>query len=484
MNNDMSAENLYQNRFNVSIPDELYQTESDQDESGQSDYALPSSEVNIGAMLQTARDTMRERITKAEQDLWEAPIWGRHLSYKDMIQDPADSMLLFEPRTGALRIGDLGQDLDPALGTYYDLPGRTYEAVGGLNENRGERYYVSIDPEKPTAKEKLPIMLEDILEGLETVDRVDRETMQPKDYMSYLGVLDTTKQHALVALHALTFPERSGKFRETVYYQQHRAQAVDLVTKTNRMFYQALLGREFDPELSLHTLAEEATHLMHYLEDHETPANHFKSQEIDHPLVIGLGAFQNAVQHPDADIIIAIPSGGTQVGIATQLAEEILYDRKVDIGLLPLSLHSGSTHLPEHFNIDKAIAYLSDHFNLKGKNVLVTEDNSNTGRTAQTAKEALTAVGAGEVHITITEADVHRVMLKQLSDKKPSQVVNLGHPDFQSTAGIVPILNTTRSGDVQIRKIQANRVLRRSKMQRQQQEQQSTVEPDEELVRQ
>ncbi len=456
----MNYESIIAKRFSIPIPTELVHEDNVVPESDEiSSYVLHTGNFDLAEMLQIAQATMAERVPIIEDAIWKGEVvWGRHFSYKDWIADDKKKAFSdFEPRTGAIRLGEVGKIEVPQLHTFYSQDKRLYKPNSKHTENRGPNYYVAID-DAMTSREKLSVMENDIEDALVCIVDLDRDMLAPHDYLHYLGIYDVLKQHALSQYFALTYPERSGIFEETTEYDDIRQKAWANARLSTRMFYQTLTGNDFDfPAMPAEDFASNTQEVSNFILAGK--ANHqFKSQELDHPLLIGLSAWNIATLHPQADILIHLPSGGTQIGIATQMAYEMQQGRTLPLHQLPISLHSSSKNLPSCFSAENTRQYLA-RYDLQDKYVVVTEDNSNTGKSAKVARDAIISNGADEGHVCISEADIRRIIYKHQSENVPATVANLSHPDFQAAVAITPI--TDKAGhDVQTRKLYAKRVLR------------------------
>jgi hypoxanthine phosphoribosyltransferase len=216
--------------------------------------------------------------------------------------------------------------------------------------------------------------------------------------------------------------------------------------------------------MNISQLMEQINETIKYLEYKIPQTNQFKLQEIDHPLILSLAAYQTARNFPSVDHLLCLPSGGTQFGIATELMYE--YMSKVygtefipKLSSLVLSTHAGRRGNGTLLGREDVVTRLRE-LSVSGKDVLLLDDNSNTGLTLQIAKDALSEVGVHSVHVSLAELDPLRILYKQTDIDPPEEVANLLHPDFDSVASIVPIVVYDGSRDIQLRKLIAGSIVK------------------------
>ena len=83
--------------------------------------------------------------------------------------------------------------------------------------------------------------------------------------------------------------------------------------------------------------------------------------------------------------------------------------------------------------LEKLVAELE----IQNKNVLVLEDNSNTGTTLSRISSAIEKQTPASLHISVAELDPLRVHVK--SRGKPIVATDVMHPDFSTAVSVVPI---------------------------------------------
>lgn len=251
-----------------------------------------------------------------------------------------------------------------------------------------------------------------LVDGFEALSLSAPEEATREGYLSYLATLDYVKNHSLLMFSALTHPERSGVYSQKDDYIKAKAFFLQLAEQTTEAFYKTLLGHkvEFEPLGTMETqckIIDYGKTVASSIRD----LNAVKIQEVDHPLVIGLFAHQNAIQFPKTDAIVALPLGGLQPALATKLAFQLTQGTKPQVLVVPLSTHNGSEHHAKHLTTEQiSERFLND--DVAGKRVLIAEDNSNTGRTLQIICSACQQAGALAVVPSLVEADPRRVIEK------------------------------------------------------------------------
>lgn len=264
--------------------------------------------------------------------------------------------------------------------------------------------------------------------------------------------LDYAKQYALTLFHAAQYPARTRMLEPAERSRiDNYAAAAEHAT---RAFYGSILGQDkntLDNEVALaigllggQEIAEHVPSL---------PLEHFKHQELDQPLTVLMSSLLAVNDYPDTDVIYALPAGGTQHAIVTRM----LYGLKNPgrglpvLQYLPISTHSvkreslGGIISP---SVELAIRQ-SDPY---GKNVLICEDNSNSGTTVSLATDVVESSLPATCNVSIVEFDPKRLEVKNRNLMPSGHVANFEHPDFTTAVGIVPI-TTGKYPDAQMRKI-------------------------------
>lgn len=348
-----------------------------------------------------------------------------------------------------------------ALEDFFSLRATTQDAVGSGRrifrtasgvDLRGEGYYAVYDSENPNSEVKLDGVVTDLVDGLEALSKVDRtEITSPRDYLLYLGLLDYLKAHSLTIYQGVTYYERlemarlsklskryqdklktAGTIRsesisdnpsiplktpkEFEEYQRNK-QWSDLVgRKFTNMFYQALLGLDHDTAIDIAQIQQIFRGLGEYIKTESAKGNDLSKRlrypEAQHPLVIALGAQEACRLYPDIDLIVGIPTGGTETSIVTQIIYGMM--RPADtpspkLVQIPISLHSEIYPAP---GSDSVAEFMKRFYPgaFSGKKVLVIDDNSETGQTLSTVTKSLRKEGAKSTNVHITEFSSRKVI--------------------------------------------------------------------------
>ena len=338
----------------------------------------------------------------------------------------------FDPVFGGVRLPQLFATVSLPFGRFYREDGRTHlvKDAGSPSEGkginlRGDNFYVCLDTSLDP-KTKIVKIKKDVSQAIQVLQRVDRSTINtPENYFCYFGVLDYLKIHSLAMYHALTYDERFGKFpdgeQERERYEAAKQRAAGVMRDCVRMQYQHLLGLPFDSDITPESLQKRYGGVINELERKMQDLRHnarsakrinkyFRYPELHHPLVIALGAQEAVREYSDVDMIVGIPTGGTETAIVSQLLFEDIHKRKPPIHYLPLSLHS-EIRISDTQNVqslsDKIVAG-NIHEEVVGKKILLIDDNSSTGQTLENITDALTKRGAHEVFLHVGEFDARR----------------------------------------------------------------------------
>jgi len=310
----------------------------------------------------------------------------------------------------------------------------------GYWSSRGPLYYIFSDT---------------FMEREECIDKMINEYMLLKEHIGILSditstqtqkvaYLDYLKNFFLIVYHAYTYPERFG-----IELNKEASTLKGILRKASeeftRMYYRVLLGKTVDftsTRDEFECVELQWDMLVNYFKNsNDFESGWFKYSELDDPIIILKAAYSFLNEDSDVDVIIGIESGGTELCFVTKLLYRLIGNVDfVDTELVALSrytlqkssLYKGKTTPSEI--IDSQISRLS----LANKRVLIVDDNSNTGESAQLVFNALQKISAHSVRIRVAEFDMHRSMFKHLNwNKKPDYIA---HPDlFLCSVGVTPI---------------------------------------------
>lgn len=241
-------------------------------------------------------------------------IWGQGES----IRTHEDS---FDALSGSISFkeGDLSTD-------FFRNPARL-DVSKESRKNRGMNYYICINPLRNTPAEKLNTIQNDITDLTKALAR------ENVGWKEKAALLDYIKQYALTLYHAVQYPLRFGVIlpsrHEAVLKEVEKA-AIKAVSD----FYNHLLGHEVNTDgiKMLDNALQKAKRISMQTE-------YFKMQELDHPVIILGNGYGNAAAYPETGVVIGIPSGGTQLAIATKLCME-KGGSKPELAFVPISTHS------------------------------------------------------------------------------------------------------------------------------------------------
>ena len=344
--------------------------------------------------------------------------------------------------------GSIKTKSDPSTGVF----GTFYITLGRLSKKgddyilHGPRYLTAVDPTL-VVSQKLRIFEKDFVDSLDILTSVNANRGAKTEFLEYAGVLDYLKNSVVSILNALLQEEKLGKFKiDNLEYQKIRQKLLQLATSSICAFYFHLIGEFGLRDKSLSEVAsnyESFTGACSYiLNEYQTgifSSKYFTRPESTHPLVI-LSSVFTGVQHvkEKPDTIIGLPSGGTELAIAQKVAFEYINDVHAEIVLIPLSLHS----IKDAFGISEVNdqgfqEYLASiRSKIKGKNIVLSEDNSSTGRTIQKMYDLLLAAGAANIEVFVSEADVIRSQI-DIDDEKREFIA--AQETYNSSVNILPI---------------------------------------------
>lgn len=306
-------------------------------------------------------------------------------------------------------------------------------------QSRGASFYVSANLTL-SADEKLNVILDDIQQALTFLQERTREN-NPRLLVYYIGILDYLKSHLIVLLHAYSFNERYGEYRlANAQYQRDREVLIFYATTFIRMYYQAILGFDFDSHPDWKDIRASISVIVERMREADIDASAIKEPELEHPLVVLESASCVCQKVADVATVLAIPSGGTEYAIVTILLYEKLRDASdIQLVLMPISRYSKERvlHTSNHTaNFREYLKNYKEH--IKDKKVLILDDNSNTGLTATLATEAVQLFHPASISFQVAEIDVYRTIVKNTTESLRTQTIS--NPQiFDCAVNMVPI---------------------------------------------
>jgi len=431
-----------------------------------SEPSLPSAEVNIPDMIKLAIDRIAENQFTLMEKLRQLQVDVPNFSLLEAFQnDQLSVMTLFDKISGAIRI-DTDKNIPP--GQFFRNP-MHYNDVNGIIYSRGASYFIALDSNYPSTEDKLTRILRDLQELIDYFMDYSAPTNLGA-LAERLAIVDYLRNHVTTLFHVLTYSERLGDtFSESFEDYDHAKATLSAMVKLwNEIYLKLCLGLDFNIDVT--NLSYSISEVMNLMYDNvESPETillpkYFKLAEVDHPLRLVLNAFGNTEIFNGIGNIVAMPCGGTTPGIMTQ-ALFSMRGHDIPLTMIPLSLHSSMKSNARGISEEDLIERLiREGVDFAGKEVLIVDDNSNSGRTIQRIYNVILKLG-GLPRVSLVELDPVRVMIKYslgYQDDCPSTVINLAHPDLRAAVGFVPITrrhSNNISADYQIRKLYAKNVI-------------------------
>lgn len=302
-------------------------------------------------------------------------------------------------------------------GPFFSLEGR-FAKKGDDYILRGTNYLVSIDPTLEVGQ-KINTIQTDFVDAVDALS-LDGPVISSESYLEQSATLDYLKNAALTLFNALIQEEKIGKFYlHDEEYQRVRKLAVELGRYATQAYYAHLIDAKEDYASVMSLLIEKYEQIQEvtgYIEKEYREGifqyRHFTRPEAGHPLIIGASVFTTVHQvHPMPETIIGLPSGGSELAFAQQYAYKAIVQHDASLVLVPLSLHSIKDAFDtERIDKDGFKAFLrSREEYLRGKKILIVEDNSSTGRTIQLLHDLLTELfNVQGVNVSVAESDLIR----------------------------------------------------------------------------
>lgn len=363
----------------------------------------------------------------------------------------------FDDITGSLRMekNSLGQIINPSLKEFINSQDNTLCESNHIFL-RGKTYYFSILEINNISK--INLNFETISTLWNLINKLKQaEINNNNEFVLTLGILDNLR-HQLVSLyHFLSYPERfiNNSEYESIKYSKIKTQLEILLVQITKVFYDYMLFNKINlPNYSKFSdfFIEAKNYL---LVDHRSDHRIYKLPEIDNQFTILLSAFGNIYNFEDVESIFFLPSGGTQIAYTTGYLATQLKGLELNINAISISLHSSIKNNNQAITEENLInKMLKISILVTGKNVLVVDDNSNSGNSLQMASTVINTFSPKKIEFSIVEIDPARVLFKIQSNPKHTI------PNYQdmskSSIGVVPITRHDR----QLRKLLINHRLK------------------------
>lgn len=272
--------------------------------------------------------------------------------------------------------------------------------------SRGYTYIVSID-KGLTGTEILAVFKKDLCEAVPCLTNCASE-------LEAFVISDYVKNAIITMLNALLSEEKIGLYRiDDDEYQSVRTEFVELASLAVRFHYQFCFN---DSLFKLPDNYQERTErVLSYLEKraaqryYRLPDASLSRPEASHPLVIFYSSLKLASAYPKAQTVVGIPSGGSELALVIELQYNHFYGHTLQSVLFPASFHSMKDVYGEQRTTATGMdAFLHKHRDkFFGRNVVICDDNSSTGRTLQYVQDSLAPlIGPGLVAHAVAEIDI------------------------------------------------------------------------------
>lgn len=310
----------------------------------------------------------------------------------------------------------------------------------GSNMNRGYNYISAIDSSL-TSIQKVNIHYDVIVSATESLKVGNLEKLE------IAILLDNIKNSLITIFNSFVYQEKYGEENtdKSLEYQALRNKIikyinivvksiVDLVwSKDIKSYAQKEFIKYFD------NLEKIIDKLKSYHKEFRLPSTYVSRPEASNPLIIFSSGLVMAEKYKDVDMIIGLPSGGTEVSFFVKNLIYKMQNKDVKLNLIPISLHSikqdNKYSLKEKLGIS---SILFKDFSLDNvKSLLVCDDNSSTGKTLQYLKDYIHNIDANiDLHFAVAEADITRSLIDKQNDNR----THLAHKNlYDSSINILPV---------------------------------------------
>ncbi len=304
---------------------------------------------------------------------------------------------------------------------------------------RGTRYTISSNPTFEL-RQKLSSLSEDFYEGIEALRNDMDEAYQ-------VGIADYVKNSALTVYNSFLYGEKIGRYRfDQLIYQRLRLRGAKLMESVMLLFYGLLTGHRkkshqgFEQlEKNLQTFEQLLKRIITSYEEGIFSSRHMTRPEAAHPIIIaGAASLYAEFSKFTPDLIVGMPSGSTELAYAHALAQNIMRGRSVPVLLFPVSLHSVKHDFDTQSPTDEVRAVFAKRNKelIRGRSVLVVDDNSSTGKTIDCVIRAISNCSPSNIDVAVAEADTVRSQL-DMTNQDRKRIANVSTYDY--SLNILPV---------------------------------------------
>ncbi len=349
--------------------------------------------------------------------------------------------------TGSYKIDSLSNLKHELCLFFTSKQGRFFTTAHGIRL-RGPRYICALDPNL-SVPQKLDIFKEDLCDSVDVLMRMGFQ--QERQHRELAPPIDYYKNIAVTLFNAYVQREKIGEYQlDNVAYQQTRTQLQQCMENIVNAYYASLTNtltiEEWDKLLSqdnIHLLKKILCDMLEYYKSYILSSRYLVRAEASHPLVNLAFAYIVSTNNPEVDTLVGFPAGSTELTCLLQATYYKLYGGKPNVLFIPFSLHSIKQQFGEDYKnppITQLIAHNRDV--LEHKHVLLIDDNSSTGQTITSVRDAIVNnTHPQSVASAVAEADIVRSSLDKDSERRPY----IAHPDlFLSSVGILPVSRRVR----------------------------------------
>ncbi len=323
---------------------------------------------------------------------------------------------------------------DENLKKYFSNKDRISWHDKNIMQLTGYNNVISVD-EKASIKNIISTTYKEIEDSFQILQKIEANeiVINKENHLFYCAILQNLKDSYILIFNAFISDEKLGDFKnEDETYQEARKQLANTLKYVTKQYYNILVG---EPILSSpQNLLTDANDkfIRESIEEFDNPKR-FDKAELSNSMIILSSALNTALKNPEIDTIISLPFGGTEYAVAIQLAYEKIYNKKVEIFILPVSLY-GTKDLMEKkkdkkdeelkkediLGSDSTKTYLEKNKDiLRGKHLLITDNSSGSGKTLELTAKFLNKVFPKNIKTVIAKVSPY-TFLKGISPSIPN----------------------------------------------------------------
>ena len=308
----------------------------------------------------------------------------------------------------------------------------------GTVTTRGYNYICSLDVSL-TSIQKIKKYIETVYLSAEALKNNNLSKLEK------IILLDYLKNSLVTIFNSFIYQEKLGLKNkdQSKDYEEIRSELITNIESVIRCSVDFILDKDLDSVSSigveniLSTTNKALNKFKEYYRSYKLPSFYVSRPEVTHPLTIISASLVCAKKYKKIDIIVGVPSGGTEFAFTTKVLMDKIRGEGVNLVFLPISFHSLKKFSTEDSNEESIKINIGKYFSENANSALICDDNASTGKTLQLLKNSIKEMHPEiKIYCAVAEADIIRSVIDR-DNKKRTHIVN--KDIYADSVNILPV---------------------------------------------